>query len=113
MECASPISHEPVIKKKLNSAFIGTSLQALLTDLNARKLIFAGLTTDHCVSTTVRMAANFGFTATVVTDATATFPRRDYEGHLIEADAVHRIALASLEGEFACITQTEKLLTMP
>lgn len=110
MECASPISGERVVEKTVNSAFIGTNLQVSLETAGLKKLVFAGLTTDHCVSTTVRMAANLGFTASVLSDATATFLRADYEGQAIAAETVHRVSLASLEEEFAQVISTSNIL---
>ena len=56
-----PINGEPVIKKNVNSAFIGTDLKERLDNQGINKLVIIGLTTNHCVSTTVRMAGNFGF----------------------------------------------------
>lgn len=110
MECALPDGIEPVIRKTVNSAFIGTNLLSILRKIGAKNLVFAGLTSDHCISTSVRMAANFGFAATVVLDATATFPRRDYDGVIVESEVVHRVALASLNEEFAGIVRTETML---
>jgi nicotinamidase-related amidase len=101
MDFAMPRKGEEIIEKTVNSAFIGTDLQYILTKRRISNLAFAGLTTDHCVSTTTRMAANLGFSAVVFSDATATFPRLDYDGSLIEAELVHRVALASLDREFA------------
>src|SRR5947209_5979519 len=57
---ATPREDEPVIEKTVNSAFIGTELEQRLRDAGAIELVLAGLTTDHCCSTTARMAANLG-----------------------------------------------------
>jgi nicotinamidase-related amidase len=77
---AAPKPGEPVLFKDVNSAFIGTDLQARLQAANAKTLVFAGMTTDHCVATTARMAGNYGFDAYVVSDATATFERKEPDG---------------------------------
>src|SRR5215217_5954577 len=53
-----PTGQETVIKKNVNSAFIGTDLEALLHAAHITKLVIVGLTTDHCISTTARMAGN-------------------------------------------------------
>ena len=55
---STPLSSELVIKKNVNSAFIGTNLESVLRQHGIRKLFICGWTTDQCVSTTVRMAAN-------------------------------------------------------
>lgn len=98
---ALPAAGEPLIEKSVNSAFIGTDLTQRLRALRAGPVVIAGLTTDHCCSTTARMAANLGFPTVVVADATATFDRPDPNGGVFPADLMHRTALASLSGEFA------------
>ena len=50
----APQGQEPVIQKRVNSAFIGTDLQGRLTEAGIHSLVLAGLTTDHCVSSTAR-----------------------------------------------------------
>lgn len=111
--CAQPVPGEPTVSKSVHAAFIGTDLTERLQGMAAREVVFAGLTTDHCVSTSARMASDLGFTTTVVTDATATFARRDRDGSLIDADSVHRISLASLDGEFARLVTVADLIGSP
>jgi nicotinamidase-related amidase len=107
---AQPRAGEPVITKEVNSAFIGTDLEALLRERGVEAVALAGLTTDHCCSTTARMAANLGFDTWVLGDAMATFDRRGPDGELLPADLIHRTALASLHGEFADVLDTHEAL---
>lgn len=105
-----PLKSEPVFKKNVNSAFIGTALEKELKKQNINNLIVVGLTTEHCVSTSVRMAANLGFNVTLVADATASFDKVGVDDQKLSADLVHSVALANLKDEFATIKNTETIL---
>jgi nicotinamidase-related amidase len=109
---ALPAPGEDVIEKSVNSAFIGTDLAHRLQARDCAALVIAGFTTDHCVSTTARMAANLGFATTVVADATATFDRVAPDGELFPAELMHRTALASLRGEFADIATADEAIAL-
>lgn len=109
-EVVKPLPREPEFTKTVNSAFIGTELEQYLRNQAILQLVVVGLTTDHCVSTSVRMAGNLGFHVTVVSDATATFDRTDHRGIHYSADAIHNIHLASLNGEFCTVQTTEQVL---
>ncbi len=105
-----PRPGEPIFQKTVNSAFIGTALEAHLRARQIDTVVLVGITTDHCVSTTTRMAANLGFTAIVVSDGTATFERTGPDGEHHSAEQMHRLALASLHGEFATVRRTNDVL---
>ena len=107
---ASPLSGEPEFTKSVNSAFIGTGLEEYLNENGLDSLVIVGLTTDHCVSTSTRMAGNLGFDVTLVSDATATFDRKDASGEHISAEDMHRVNLASLNGEFCIMKTTDEVL---
>ncbi len=107
---AAPAPAEPVYRKNVNSAFIGTTLEKDLRQDGIDTLVIVGLTTNHCVSTTVRMAGNLGFTTFVVSDATAAFSRSALDGSLRSAAAVHSGALSDLHGEFATVLDTAEVL---
>lgn len=106
----APLAGEALIQKQVNSAFIGTSLEDDLRHARCRELVIVGLTTNHCISTTARMAGNLGFTTWVVSDATATFDRVGPDGFLYPAEAVHAMALSDLHGEFATVVDTATVL---
>jgi nicotinamidase-related amidase len=107
---ASPQPDEPVIEKRVNSCFIGTALDEHLRRSGIGDLVLAGLTTNHCVSTTARMAGNLGYTVWVVSDATATFDRTGPDGVLYPAELVHAVSLSDLHGEFASVIDTQSLI---
>jgi nicotinamidase-related amidase len=109
---AQPIGSEPVIGKTVNSAFIGTDLEQRLRDQSIDELVIVGITTDHCVSTTARMAGNLDFTTWVVSDATATFERTGPDGQHYSAALMHDAALASIHDEFAEVLTTDAVLAL-
>jgi nicotinamidase-related amidase len=107
---AVPVEGERLYWKTVNSAFIGTSLESDLRQSGTTTLVVVGLTTNHCVSTTVRMAGNLGFDTFVVSDATATFDRAALDGRMRPAAEVHASALSDLHGEFATVIGTSDVL---
>lgn len=112
LEMVKPLAEEPIFEKSVNSAFIGTNLEKSLKAQGIQKLVIVGLTTDHCVSTTTRMAANLGFETYIIADATATFDKIGAKGESYSAELLHDTALASLHQEFATQLDTEELLRL-
>jgi nicotinamidase-related amidase len=111
-DIVKPEDGEPVIKKNVNSAFMGTELKQLLDNANIKQVVIIGLTTDHCISSTARMAGNYGFETFVVSDATATFGKTGADGQKYSAEIMHETALASLHAEFATVLKKDELLAI-
>lgn len=108
-EEALPLPGETVITKHVNSAFIGTNLENMLRKEDAGVVVICGLVTDHCVSTTARMSGNLGFNTVVVEDACAAYSKKDTKGKEIDALTIHRVNLASINGEFAKVLRTSDI----
>jgi nicotinamidase-related amidase len=100
-----PRAEEPTYHKSVNSAFIGTSLEADLKARNLTDLVICGLTTNHCVSTSTRMAGNLGFDVILVGDACGAHPQGRFD-----ADTIHAVSLANLDGEFCRVVNTSDIL---
>lgn len=105
-----PQNNECIITKNVNSAFIGTDLKEKLDFQGINTVVILGITTNHCVSTTTRMAGNFGYETYVISDATAAFDRVGIDGEKYDAELVHLMALANLHEEFATVLNAEELL---
>jgi nicotinamidase-related amidase len=101
---------EAVIVKHVNSAFIGTDLEARLHRMGARTIVIVGATTNHCVETTARMGGNLGFDVRLVADATWAFDLIGPNGDRHAAEDVHRMTLANLHGEFAEIVGSSDVI---
>lgn len=104
-----PLPGEPVLKKTVNSAFIGTDLQEQLDAAGIKTLVLVGLITQHCVSTTARMAGNLGYDTIVVEDATAAFRTRGLNGEVFSAQMTHDLSLATINKEFAKVISMKQL----
>ena len=107
---AREMAGEPAIVKRVNSAFIGTDLEARLRAADIKTLVICGATTNHCAETTTRMAGNLGFDARLVRDATWTFDRVGPDGDRHTAAGIHAMTLANLNGEFARIVSASEVI---
>ncbi|MCF6410997.1 cysteine hydrolase family protein [Pseudalkalibacillus salsuginis] len=110
MENCIPKNGEAILRKKVNSAFIGTDLYERLTELDCKNVVITGLTTNHCVETTTRMAGNYGFNPILVEDACATFDRKGPDGKVHLAEDIHQMTMVNLHEEFADIVTSVQLL---
>lgn len=107
----APRDGDWLIAKSVNSAFIGTDLEARLHAAGITAVTIFGITTDQCVSTTVRMASNLGFETTLIEDACACFGQISPEVHPVSAEIIHLAHVTTLHTEFAQVVKACDLVT--
>ena len=90
---------EPELHKTSHNAFTTTNLAQILTEHGIGSVVICGIRTEQCCETTARLASDYGYEVTFVTEATATNP------------IPHRDLLASLEDPRALTA--EQLLADP
>jgi biuret amidohydrolase len=69
----APRSGEPVVDKPGKGAFFATDLDAILKNRGIARLVVGGVTTEVCVSTTVREANDRGYECLVLEDCVASY----------------------------------------
>jgi len=69
----APLDGEYVIEKPGKGAFYATDLGRILNELGTKHLVFAGVTTEVCVQTTMREANDRGFDVLLAEDATESY----------------------------------------
>ena len=67
-----PLPGEHVVRKTTIGAFASTNIDSLLRALGCEQLYLAGVSTNMCVETTAREAADRGYLVTLVEDACGT-----------------------------------------
>ena len=106
-----PEESEPLVRKSVNAAFIGTDLELRLRRLGIDTVVAFGVSTDICVSTTTRVGSNLGFRMVVVGDACDCFDLPGPDGGTISAEAIHAAHLATLGFEFAQVATTAAVVS--
>jgi nicotinamidase-related amidase len=69
----APINGEIIIKKPGKGAFYATELGDILKGRGIRQLVFAGVTTEVCVQTTMREANDRGYECLLAEEATESY----------------------------------------
>jgi nicotinamidase-related amidase len=111
-DVAFPSAGEVVLTKHVCTAFIGTDLEARLRGSGCEDVVIAGVITNNSVEATARVSGDLGFRTIVVSDATFTFGRKDFDGRFRAAEEVHAMSLGNLDGEYARIYTTDQVLDM-
>lgn len=106
----APQANGHVLEKNVPDAFVNTGLERWLRVRDLTRLVIVGVSTNNSVEASARTAGNLGFDTQVVADATFAFAKVDYAGTHRSADEVHAMALANLEGEYATVVDTERVL---
>ena len=105
-----PLDHETVVDKQSSNAFVGTDLMSVLEEHGAAQLVVAGVHLQHCVETTVRMAASLGFLVLLPEDCVVAVSETDAAGRRWSADEVHAVTLAILDGSHAKVVTSSALM---
>ncbi len=83
----APIDGEPVVDKPGKGAFYATDLEPLLRNRGITQLLVCGVTTEVCVSTTVREANDRGYDCLVIEDCTASYRPEFHDSALAMIEA--------------------------
>ena len=70
------------------------------------------MTTNHCISTTVRMAGNLGYETFLISDSTACYNTKGLDGKEIDCEIIYEASIANLSGEFAEIISSRELFEL-
>jgi len=97
---------EWLVWKSTPCAFANTTLKRLLSTAGIDKVAICGFITENSVEATARTAGTLGYRTQVISDACATFDKTDLAGRQWEAEEVHALSLANLQGEYAEIVES-------
>ena len=107
----APREGEKVIAKSLPNSFAKTDLDAVLKQIGRPQVILGGFMTHMCVAATAKAATDLGYRSTVVANATATRDLPDPLGGVMQAEQVHRGALAGLADRFSIVVPDSAALS--
>lgn len=94
-----PLPGEHVLRKTTIGAFASTNIDSLLRALGCEQLYLAGVSTNMCVETTAREAADRGYLVTLVEDACGT-----------THEDLHQVTMRNFQRLFGRVRATDEAL---
>ncbi len=94
-----PLPGEHVVRKTSVGAFASTAIDSLLRSLGVDQLYMVGVSTNMCVETTAREAADRGFQVTLVEDSCGT-----------TFEELHHVTMRNFQRLFGRVVSTEQAL---
>ena len=94
-----PVAGEHVLRKTTVGAFASTPIDSLLRSLKADQLYMVGVSTNMCVETTAREAADRGFQVTLVEDGCGT-----------TFEELHHVTMRNFQRLFGRVASTEQAM---
>ena len=94
-----PRAGEHVLRKTTIGAFASTHIDSLLRALGCEQLYLCGISTNMCVETTAREAADRGYLVTLVEDACGT-----------THEDLHQVTMRNFQRLFGRVTSTAAAL---
>lgn len=77
-----PLEGEPIVEKSTKSSFRFTDLELLLRNLGRDQLLVTGVTTDVCVTTTMRDGNDLGYACCLLADCCASADEKIHQSML-------------------------------
>jgi nicotinamidase-related amidase len=82
IDALKPQADEPIVVNYGSDSFEGTDLERILRANNVGHLFVSGQCIEHVVATTIKRAANMGYNAILIKDATSGFTDGNYSAML-------------------------------
>ena len=102
----TPLESEYIVTKHAPNSFFETNLLDIMKENNINDLVICGMMSHMCIDTTTRACKDFGIKVTLLNDACAT-KNLSFNGEIIPAETVHNTFMASLNGMFANVIETQ------
>lgn len=106
----APVEGEIVIIKHENCAFIGTQLDAILKNMQVKRIVLTGVVVHNSMDATIRAGKALGYEIILPADATTAVPVTGPQGTCWDALTVYELALAILGTEYAQVMSSEDVL---
>ena len=94
-----PLTGEHLLRKTTIGAFASTNIDSLLRSLECEQIYLTGVSTNMCVETTAREAADRGYLVTLVEDACGT-----------THEDLHQVTMRNFQRLFGRVSSTQDVL---